>query len=167
MTVYRMCARKGCEETFKANGKRRYCSRECTKLAMRGKPKKCVQCGKEFQPNSGSQLVCSHACKLKRIRDRAREKRGTEVHVVECPICGKVVETRRPQQVTCGDKDCQAAQARRRGKANREKNPPENRIRQDIKWGLDADPFPTLHVYPFGSNDCGCRAGDSNFNPVY
>lgn len=116
------------------------------------KDKECAICGKTFTPNCGVQKVCSQACKRERQRRREREIRGYKNRtdnppVLYCAVCGEYFLQRVNGQKTCC-KTCGKEWARwiakwnGRRKRKREGTPSDQmRIRQDIPWSLDFDPW--------------------------
>ena len=62
--------------------------------------KKCIICGKEFEPKSKRHMTCSNECSTKHGADLKTKKRHTklEKHELICKYCGKpfIVESYRP-----------------------------------------------------------------------
>ena len=84
----------------KTNGKSKYCSTECRRIAarqyydnhkeeMKAYGKSWREAKKETDPHYG--------------RDRSRELRGTVVETKVCVICGKSFETALPHKITCSE----------------------------------------------------------------
>ena len=81
-------------------GKAKYCSPQCSYSAKKteksyDKPRKCIDCGKEFVPTQWYQKSCSRKCFV----DHSR-KTG----VIKCKNCSKEFKQARKSQVYCSRK---------------------------------------------------------------
>lgn len=64
-------------------------------------PRVCAECGKEFVPLKGDQVVCSRPCGRARKSRNAREKRLALIEGKTCAICGKPFLPKRPSALCC------------------------------------------------------------------
>ena len=120
-----------CGEEFEAShGGQGFCSDECRRLEhnrqvreryhyrrLNGKStrsllamRRCVVCGKEFQPRHGKQTICSAACAKERQAGQNREhlqrqkvRRAQGRKVKKCVVCGEEFVAQRAHQKTCSE----------------------------------------------------------------
>lgn len=104
---------------------RKYCSKECSSLAMRkgrttelpAPQKTCSFCGTHFIPRNGNELYCSDKCRSEAINRAKREKWAKEYksHSLTCEWCGKeiTVELGEMKRKYCS-KECARASAKHR-----------------------------------------------------
>ncbi len=104
-----MWIKKRCElcgnEYWTGNGKAKYCSDECKKLATKQRQKK----WREEHPNYHKEYFRKHPEAVERFkerhpnyaRDRSRKERGTQEYEKECVVCGNTFVTFNPNQRTC------------------------------------------------------------------
>lgn len=67
--------------------------------------KKCIICGKEFEPMKASQKTCSKECRDKKNREYARNSNEQRKHleVIKCIVCGKEFKQTHGSQKICSD----------------------------------------------------------------
>lgn len=74
----------------------------------------CLGCGKEFETVYSLKTYCSKGCNWK-----TRHKVGATPRIINCAICGTEFETKNPLQFTCGKRECQLEQHKRRNAKNK------------------------------------------------
>ena len=102
MKILRTCEICG-SDYLTGNGKAKYCSDACRKIAARARHDKWL----EANPNYLKDYQQKHPDKFKQnpeyARERSRRMRGSKEHTRECIVCGKVFTTWLPHKKTCSD----------------------------------------------------------------
>ena len=102
MKILRTCEICG-SDYLTGNGKAKYCSDACRKIAARARHDKWL----EANPNYLKDYRQKHPDKFKQnseyARERSRRMRGSKEHARECIVCGKVFTTWLPHKKTCSD----------------------------------------------------------------
>ena len=115
-----ICQYCGKEFQAKPSSKRKYCSKECSNKAAKGKPKAsrvekvkvtCAECGKEefVNPCRAKKYVC---CSIECL-SKYNSKRYMQGNLHICPICGKEFYLKPSREVRiktqpCCSKECAA-----------------------------------------------------------
>ena len=102
MEILRTCEICG-SDYLTGNGKAKYCSDACRKIAARARHDKWL----EANPNYLKDYQQKHPDKFKQnpeyARERSRRMRGSKEYARECIVCGKAFTTWLPHKKTCSD----------------------------------------------------------------
>ena len=141
MKILRTCEICG-SDYLTGNGKAKYCSDACRKIAARARHDKWL----EANPNYLKDYQQKHPDKFKQnpeyARERSRRMRGSKEHTRECIVCGKVFTTWLPHKKTCSDA-CKKAYEIERNKGRKrdstQKRTPEEEHKRYIvrKYGSE------------------------------
>ena len=141
MKILRTCEICG-SDYLTGNGKAKYCSYACRKIAARARHDKWL----EANPNYLKDYQQKHPDKFKQnpeyARERSRRMRGSKEHTRECIVCGKVFTTWLPHKKTCSDA-CKKAYEIERNKGRKrdstQKRTPEEEHKRYIvrKYGSE------------------------------
>ena len=128
MEILRTCEICG-SDYLTGNGKAKYCSDACRKIAARARHDKWL----EANPNYLKDYQQKHPDKFKQnpdyARERSRRMRGSKEHTRECIVCGKVFTTWLPHKKTCSDA-CKKAHEIERNKG-RKRNSTKKRTSEE------------------------------------
>ena len=128
MEILRTCEICG-SDYLTGNGKAKYCSDACRKIAARARHDKWL----EANPNYLKDYQQKHPDKFKQnpdyARERSRRMRGSKEYTRECIVCGKVFTTWLPHKKTCSDA-CKKAHEIERNKG-RKRNSTKKRTSEE------------------------------------
>ena len=116
------------------NGKAKYCSDACRKIAARARHDKWL----EANPDYLKDYRQKHPDKFKQnpeyARERSRKIRGSKEYARECVVCGKAFTTWLPQKKTCSD-ECKVKH-KKEYDAGRERNgkKPRSPEEEHARW---------------------------------
>lgn len=141
MEILRTCEICG-SDYLTGNGKAKYCSDACRKIAARIRHDKWLQ----ENPNYLKDYQQKHPDKYKQSpeysRERSRRIRGSKEYTKECIVCGKVFKTWIPHKKTCSD-ECKIIHEKERDKgrnrnSTRKRTPEEEHERWIVrKYGSE------------------------------
>lgn len=143
-----------CGQKFvRRENRRKYCSEECAKAAVRRqqanakKKKKCEYCGSEFETRNSRRKTCSEECLSKYQSEKVRKSKQA-IEKKACEVCGKVFETTRGKQKTCSSECAAELRHKRTRDWKREKRvanigdfPARYKRRKCIECGAEFEPI--------------------------
>ena len=142
MKVKKTCCICGAEYwSERLNSK--YCSDECKKIGRKkyfkerynNNAEKLKEQSREWREKH-PEYIKAYADRYRKEnphydRDRWRKIRGSEKHVFECIVCGKVFETWNPNKITCSD-ECKRENIRRKHSSRKRRIPKSQLVDKDI-----------------------------------
>ena len=85
------------------NGKAKYCSDACRKIAARARHDKWLEANPDYLKDYRQKYPDKFKQNHEYARERSRRMRGSKEYTRECIVCGKVFTTWLPHKKTCSD----------------------------------------------------------------
>jgi len=124
------------------NGKAKYCSDACRKIAARARHDKWLEANPDYLKDYRQKYPDKFKQNSEYARERSRRMRGSKEYTRECIVCGKVFTTWLPHKKTCSDV-CKKAYGIERDKGRKrdstQKRTPEEKHKRYIvrKYGSE------------------------------
>lgn len=124
------------------NGKAKYCSDACRKIAARARHDKWLEANPDYLKDYRQKYPDKFKQNPEYARERSRRMRGSKEYTRECIVCGKVFTTWLPHKKTCSDA-CKKAYEVERNKGRKrdstQKRTPEEEHKRYIvrKYGSE------------------------------
>ena len=124
------------------NGKAKYCSDACRKIAARARHDKWLEANPDYLKDYRQKYPDKFKQNPEYARERSRRMRGSKEYTRECIVCGKVFTTWLPHKKTCSDA-CKKAYEIERNKGRKrdstQKRTPEEEHKRYIvrKYGSE------------------------------
>lgn len=102
MKILRTCEICG-SDYLTGNGKAKYCSDACRKIAARARHDKWLEANPDYLKDYRQKYPDKFKQNPEYARERSRRMRGSKEYTRECIVCGKVFTTWLPHKKTCSD----------------------------------------------------------------